>query len=278
MRGKVCLITGATSGIGQATAHALAQQGATVLLVARDPARGEATRAAIQAASGNDAVAVLLADLSSQASIRSLAAEVVARYPRLDVLVNNAGGLNGARTLTVDGLELTFAVNHLAYFLLTNLLLDTLKASAPSRIVNVTSEAQSNGRIHFDDLQGERGYSSMRAYSQSKLANILFTYELARRLAGTGVTANCVHPGVVRTGYGATGPAWMRGVIVAARPFMRTPEKGAETVVYLASAPEVEGVTGKYFADKRERRSSAVSYDPAVAARLWQVSEQLTKS
>ena len=162
--------------------------------------------------------------------------------------------------------------------LLTNLLLDTLKASAPSRIISVTSEAQSTGCIDFDDLQGAKSHSGMRADSQSKLANILFTYELARRLAGTGVTANCVHPGVVRSGFGATGPAWMRGVIVVARPFMRTAEKGAKTVIYLASAPEVEGVSGKYFADKRERRSSAASYDPAVAARLWQVSEQLTKS
>jgi NAD(P)-dependent dehydrogenase (short-subunit alcohol dehydrogenase family) len=192
------------------------------------------------------------------------------------VLVNNAGGVFARRTLTADGIEMTFALNHLAYFLLTNLLLGVLKAGAPARIVNVTSEAQRAGSINFDDLQGSKRYGGFRAYSQSKLANLLFTYELARRLNAAAVTVNAVHPGAVRTGFGMNNRGWLRVAMKLVRPFERSPERGAETPIYLASARELEGVTGRYFIDKKEARSSRESYDRAVAERLWQVSEQLT--
>ena len=198
------------------------------------------------------------------------------RYPRLDVLVNNVGGFWATRHTTADGLEHTFAVNHLAPFLLTNLLLERLAASAPARIVTVSSGAQSMGRIDFDDLQGERNYQGQRAYNQSKLANVLFTYELARRLAGTGVTANVLHPGVVRTRFGAEDPARLTNLLVPiARLFMKTPEQGAATPVYLASSPEVEGVTGRYFANGKPKRSAERSYDTHAATRLWSVSAKL---
>jgi retinol dehydrogenase-14 len=276
MAGRTCLVTGATSGIGKATATGLARLGADLVLVARDPARGQATVAEIQAATGNPRVEVLLADLSSQASVRRAAEELRRGHDRLHVLVNNAGGYWATRHVTVDGLELTFALNHLAYFLLTNLLLDLLRASAPARIVNVTSGAQATGRIHFDDLQFERRYRGQAAYNQSKLANVLFTYELARRLEGSGVTVNCVHPGVVRTNFGRDdmGPV-MRLLTPLARPFMRTPEQGADTPVWLASSSGVEGVTGRYYARRQARRSSGRSYDPELARRLWRVSEEL---
>lgn len=277
MGGKICLITGSTSGIGKVTALELAKLGATVVMVSRDRGRGEAARSELAARSGNGAIDLLIADLSSQAAIHQLAQEFKSRYDRLHVLVNNAGAVNTRRALTVDGLETTFAVNHLAYFLLTNLLLDVLKAGAPARIVSVSSGAHTSGTIRFDDLQGRRRYSAFGAYGQSKLANILFTYELARRLAGTGVTANCLHPGGVATGFGRNNGGAIGLLFRLIGPLLRTPEQGAETVVYLASAPEVEGVSGKYFVDKRETRSSAESYDQAIARRLWQVSAELTK-
>jgi retinol dehydrogenase-14 len=277
LAGRTCLVTGATSGIGKATATGLARLDADLVIVARDPARGDATAAEITDATGNDRVEVLLADLSSQASIRHLAGEFISGHERLHVLVNNAGGYFASRHTTVDGLELTFALNHLAYFLLTNLLLDLLKASAPARIVNVSSGAQASGDIQLDDLQFERRYRGRAAYSQSKLANVLFTYELARRLEGTGVTVNCLHPGVVRTNFGRDDETpTMRLLTPLVRLFMRTPEQGAETPVYLASSPDVEGVTGKYFANKQEKRSSPRSYDVELGQRLWRVSEELT--
>jgi NAD(P)-dependent dehydrogenase (short-subunit alcohol dehydrogenase family) len=275
LTGRICLVTGATSGIGKITARELARMSAVVVLVARDRGRGEATRDEIRDATGNDQVDLLLADLSSQQSIRDLAAVFKQRYQGLHVLVNNAGGVNGARTLTVDGCETTFAVNHLGYFLLTELLLDGLKASAPSRIVNVASDAARGGHVDFDDLQGEGRYSAWRAYSQSKLANILFTFELARRLQGTGVTVNAVHPGSVATNFGRSGGRLFSLGIRLVAPFMRSPEKGAETVVYLASSP-LEGVTGKYFVDCTERQAPKEAYDELVARRLWDVSAQLT--
>jgi NAD(P)-dependent dehydrogenase (short-subunit alcohol dehydrogenase family) len=277
MRDKVCLITGSTSGIGRVTALELARLGATVVMVSRDRGRGEATRSDLVARSGNPAIALLVADLGSLAAIRQLAQEFKSRYDRLHVLVNNAGALHTRRTLTIDGLETTFAVNHLAYFLLTNLLLDVLKASAPARIVSVASAVQGNGKIRFDDLQGERNYRAFGAYGQSKLANVMFTYELARRLAGTGVTANCLHPGPVATGFGHNNGPLARLFFRLTRPLMRGPEQGAQTVIYLASAPEVASVSGKYFIDNREARSSDGSYDQAAAQRLWQVSAELTK-
>lgn len=272
MHGKICIVTGSTSGIGKATALGLAKLGATVVLVARDKDRGEATRTEIQTRSGSDAVDLLLADLASQASIRQLAQDVQQKYPRLDVLVNNAGISPMKRTLTVEGIEKTFAVNVLAYFLLTDLLLDLLKASAPSRIVNVASAAQSP--IDFDDVQREKRFSWMDVYSQSKFATILFTYELAKRLQGTGVTANCLHPGVIGTNL-------MRELPPVAGWFMKlffsSPEKGAETSIYLASSPEVEGISGKYFIKRKEARSSKESYDEAAQQRLWQMCAELTR-
>jgi retinol dehydrogenase-14 len=276
MAGRTVLITGGTGGIGRATAVGLAALGARVAIVGRDPGRTEAAAAEIRAATGNPAVDPFAADLSSQAEVRRLAAEVLAACPRLDVLVNNVGGFWATRHVTADGMERTIAVNHLAAFLLTDLLLDRLKASAPARVVTVSSGAQSMGKIDFADLQGERGYSGQTAYNQSKLASVMFTYELARRLQGTGVTATVLHPGVVSTGFGAEDPSRIFKVLVPLwRPFMKTPEQGAATSVFLASSPDVEGITGAYFADSRARPSSEASYDEAAAARLWQVSADL---
>ncbi|HET9723810.1 MAG TPA: SDR family oxidoreductase [Actinomycetota bacterium] len=270
-------MTGATSGIGMATAAELASMGARVGLVARNAAKGEITLAEIRATSHNDRLDLFGADLSSQASVRALSEDVRRRFSSLNVLVNCAGDSYAHRHTTVDGLELTFALNHLAYFQLTRLLLDLLVASAPSRIVNVTSGAQSVGRIDFEDLQGERRYRGQAAYNQSKLANVLFTYELARRLEGTGVTVNAVHPGVARTRFGHADPniatRWLTRV---AQPFMRTPERGASTVIYLASSPEVEGTTGRYWANLKPKSSSKRSYDVEAAERLWEISEALT--
>jgi retinol dehydrogenase-14 len=275
MTGRVCVITGASRGIGKASAEALAGLGASLVLVCRRQPDGDKVVSQISRRSA--AVPdVVTADLSSQSEIRRAAGEIRERHPTLHVLINNAGVFTRRRQLTVDGLEQQFAVNHLAYFLFTNLLLDRLKAAAPSRIINVSSGAHSGSQLDFADLQGERSYDGNRAYSQSKLANILFTYELARRLRGTGVTANCLHPGVIATrlladymGVPAAGGA-------LARTFGAKPEKGAETIVYLASSQEVEGVTGKYFVNKRPVTSSRESYDEAAARRLWEVSERLT--
>lgn len=276
MTGKTVLITGANSGIGKAAATELAKQGARIVMVCRDPDRGETARAEIMRASDSDDVDLLITDLASQAEIRQLAAEFKATYDRLDVLVNNAGVINGSRTLTVDGLESTFALNHLAYFLLTHELLDVLKASPPARIINVASMGHKLGTIDFDDLQAEKRYDSLKAYNQSKLANILFTYELARRLAGSDLTTNCLHPGVVATNFGA-GNATLFGLLVKlVKPFLRHPNKGAETTVHLASSPAVAGVSGQYFVDCRPQRSSRESYDEAIAKRLWETSAALT--
>ncbi len=276
MASKTVLITGGTGGIGKATAVGLARLGARVAITGRDPARAEAAVADIRAASGNPAIDAYTADLSDQAQVRRLAAEVLDAYPRLDVLVNNVGGFWNTRHVTADGLEHTFAVNHLAPFLLTHLLLDRLIASAPARIVTVSSGAQTMGRIDFDDLQGERSYSGQRAYNQSKLANVMFTYELARRLEGTGVAATVLHPGVVRTAFGTEDPArWQRVFLPLVRPFLKTPDEGAQTSVYLASSPEVDGVTGRYFANRKPKTSSKGSYDTAAQARLWQISADL---
>lgn len=277
MTGRVCVITGATRGIGRATAQGLARLGATILLICRREQDGEEVSRELTPHAA-EPPEVVTADLSSQASIRSAAAEIRQRHPRLHVLINNAGVFTRRREVTVDGLEMQFAVNHLAYFLLTNLLLDRLKSGSPARIINVSSAAHGGADLNFHDLQGERGYHGSQAYSQSKLANVLFTYELARRLRGSGVTANCLHPGVIATKLLAD----YMGVPVAggalARTFGASPAKGAETVVYLASSPEVEGVSGRYFVNRKAVASSRQSYDEVAARRLWEISEQLTSS
>jgi retinol dehydrogenase 14 len=276
MAGKTVLVTGSTSGIGKATAAGLAALGAHVAITGRDLARTRAAAAEIAATSGNPAVDAFAADMSSQAEVRRLAREILDAYPRLHVLVNNVGGFWATRRVTADGLEHTFAVNHLAGFLLTNLLLDRLKASAPARIVTVSSGTHRTGTINFDDLQGEQDYSAQRAYTQSKLANVMFTYELARRLHHTGVTATALHPGVVRTGFAAEDPSPMWKIALPLiRPFLKTPRQGAATSIYLASSPDVEGLTGKYFAKNRPEMSSRSSYDKTAAVRLWQISADL---
>jgi len=275
MTGKTVLITGGTGGIGKAAAVGLASMGARVGITGRDRARAERAAKDIGAESGNPAD-VFVADLSSQTEVRRMAGEVLAAYPRLDVLVNNVGGFWSHRHTTADGLEHTFALNHLAPFLLTSLLLDRLTASAPARVVTVSSGAQSMGKIDFDDLMGEQDYSGQRAYNQSKLANVMFTYELGRRLEATGVTATALHPGMTNTAFSAEDPSRsMAPIVFAARPFMKSPKRGAKTGVYLASSPEVEGVTGQYFANRKAKKSHDASYDTVTTGRLWQVSADL---
>jgi retinol dehydrogenase 14 len=275
MAGRTVLVTGGSGGIGKATALGLATMGAHLAITGRDRGRAEGAAREIRSAGGGQ-VEVFVADLSSQSEVRRLADEILQSLPRIHVLVNNVGGFWNTRHVTADGLERTFALNHLASFLLTNLLLDRLKQSAPSRVVTVASHAQAMGRIAFDDLQGERSYSGARAYNQSKLANVLFTYELARRLQATSVTANALHPGVVRTSFGAEDPAVVQRLFIPfLMYFMKAPAQGAVTSIYLASAPDVERVTGRYFADSKPKQSSERSYDEATAARLWQLSADL---
>jgi len=276
MGGKIVVITGGTGGIGKATATGLATLGARVGITGRDPARAEQAAADIRAASGNPAVDAFAADMTSQNELRQLAAVVLEAYPRLDVLVNNVGGFWAHRHSTADGLERTFALNHLAPFLLTNLLMDRLKASAPARVITVSSGAQSMGRIEFDDLQGARSYSGQRAYNQSKLANVMFTNELARRLHGTRVMANYLHPGVVRTNFGAEDQAWFFTVISrVVRPLLKTPAQGAQTSIYLASTPDLADVTGQFFTNGKPKRANRIAYDIDMTARLWLVSAEL---
>jgi retinol dehydrogenase 14 len=276
MDGKIGVVTGATAGIGQETAIALAGMGMRLAIVCRDPARGEATVAAIRERTGSTAVTLHRADLGKQGDIRRVAAELLAACPRIDLLVNNAGIVNLRREQTADGIEAVFATNHLAYFLLTLLLLPRLRESAPSRIVNVASDAHRIGRIDFDDLGAERKYKAMRVYGTSKLANILFTYELARRLAGSGVTVNCVHPGAVATRLGQNNGRVSTLITKMLAPFFRTPAQGAATSIRVASDPTLADVSGRYFANAREKRSSRASYDETVARRLWDVSAELT--
>jgi NAD(P)-dependent dehydrogenase (short-subunit alcohol dehydrogenase family) len=277
MHGKICVVTGATSGIGLVTAQALARQGATLIVVARNPERGAATVSRIQRETGNSAVELMVTDLSTQAQVRRLASEIQHRFARLDVLVNNAGALFSRRRLSADGLEMTFALNHLAYFLLTNLLLDPLKAADSARIVNVSSEAHRRARLDFSDLQGQHRYTGWRAYARSKLANLLFTYELTRRLEGTGIVANALHPGFVATNFGRNNRSLMAAFFRILQLAAISPEEGAQTIIYLASSPEVKGITGKYFVKQKAVRSSQVSYNRDDAERLWQVSAELAR-
>jgi retinol dehydrogenase 14 len=270
LAGRTVLITGASSGIGLEASVKLASMGAALVLVARDRARGEATVAAVQQRSGSPNVSLMRCDFGSLSDVRALAAEVIATCPRLDVLVNNAGTVVARRELTEDGFERTFAVNHLAPFLLTNLLLDLLRRSTPARVVVVASAAHRGAALPFDNLQFEHGgYRLMRAYSRSKLANVLFTRELARRLAGTGVTANCLHPGAVATNIWSHASRYVQPLLAVAKLFMITPEQGADTIVYLAANPAVEGQTGGYYERNRRVSPSAIGQDDAAAKELW---------
>ncbi|UCG84646.1 MAG: SDR family oxidoreductase [Dehalococcoidia bacterium] len=279
MGGRICMVTGASSGIGKATALELARLGATVILVCRDRSKGESVIDEIRRKYSDVNVDLLLADLLSLDSVSAAANQYLEKYEHLHVLVNNAGAFFMKRRVTADGIERSFAVNYLSHFLLTNLLLDVLKQSAPARIVNMTGSHHSKATINFDDLQLERHYSGSHAIAHSKLAEILFTYELARRLEGTGVTANCLHPGVVATEFvdkAEDFPTVIKYIYRLAKPFMKSPLEGAETVIYLATSPKAEGVTGKYYVNKKVIESSPESYDTDVAGRLWDVSLALT--
>jgi retinol dehydrogenase 14 len=275
MTAKAVLVTGATGGIGRATAVGLAQMGAHLAIVGRDPERTQCAARDIQAAGGSP-VETFVADLSSQAQVRGLADEILARLPRLDVLVNNVGGYWSTRHLTADGLERTFALNHLAPYLLTRLLLDHLQRTDAARVVTVASNAHAQGRIDFEDLHAEHSYSGARAYNQSKLANVMFTYELAQRLRGSSVTANALHPGVVSTSFGAEDPGQVqRWLVPFIRPLMKGPRRGAATSIHVAVSPDLDGVTGRYFTNKRATRSTEASNDPTTTRRLWDVSADL---
>lgn len=278
IRDKRCLVTGATSGIGRQTAVELARRGARVVVVARSASKGERTVNEIAATTGRADLELLLCDFASQRSIRTAAHVALERYPAIHVLVNNAAVLNMRRETTDDGLEAMFAVNHLGYFLFTTLLLDRLIASAPARIINVASDAHRFAAIDLDDLQSEKRYGGMRTYGQSKGCNIVFTRELARRLAGTGVTANAMHPGGVNTGLGANNGPWLRALQKLVTAFLKSPAEGADTVVYLATSPEVDGVSGEYFYKRRRHASTDQTRDDEVATRLWDVSETLVAS
>jgi NAD(P)-dependent dehydrogenase (short-subunit alcohol dehydrogenase family) len=270
---KTCLITGASAGIGKEMARQIARSGATVVMVSRSHDRLASAEEEIKREVPAAKTDLLVADLSSQAEIRKLASEFSSRYSRLDILINNAGVLVPNRSLTVDGIETTFAVNHLGYFLLTNLLLETIKSSSPARIVNVSSAAHKSARLDFNDLQNEKRYVGFFVYCESKLANVLFTYELARRLEGSGVTVNCFHPGAIATELFRDQNVLVR---LGTQLFLKTPARGAETGAYLASSPEVQGITGKYFVNKRPARSNMQSHDQVAAKRLWDISAELT--
>jgi len=275
IKGKTVLISGGTNGLGLVTARELARMGAQVTIVSRNPEKCAAVAETIKVVTGNP-VEFIAADLSTLAGIMQAAATFKQRHTHLHVLVNNAGAMFIRRKLTPDGFEMTFALNHLNYFLLTNLLLDVLKDSAPARIVNVSSHAHEGASIDFDNLQSEKHFAGMQAYGQSKLANVLFTYELARRLEGSGVTANVLHPGFVFTGFARNNGALFDFGMKLIGPFIRHANEGAQTSIYLASSPEVEGVSGKYFVDCKEVDSSPISHDQGLAEKLWQVSMELT--
>ena len=276
MSGKTCMITGATSGVGKITAQVLAGQGATVIGVGRDSRKCADVSTEIRSATGNSKVEFLIADLSVLSQVRRLASEIFDRYSRLDVLVNNAGAFFLRRRVNPQGIEMTWVLNQLNYFLLTNLLLDQILASAPARIVNVASGAHYRGKIHFDDLNLERGYNGWKAYCQSKLANVLFTYHLAHLIEGSGVTVNSLTPGFVATRIGHnTGLAIKPIVQLVQKMGGMSPEEGAETIIYLASSPKVDGETGKFYIEKKSVKSSPISYNPVFAQRLWEVCERM---
>jgi NAD(P)-dependent dehydrogenase (short-subunit alcohol dehydrogenase family) len=277
MQGKVCVITGATSGIGLVAAERLAAMGARLLLVGRDPARGEAALAAIKNRAPRAAARIVYGDLSRISEMNRVAGEIAALEPRIDVLINNAGAMFQQRGVTADGLERTFALNHMSYFVLSNRLKDRLAAATPARIVNTASGAHHGEVLDFADLQSERNYRGLRVYGRSKLANILFTRELARRLSGTGVTVNALHPGFVATRIGENNNLIFRVGLAVAKRFALSPEKGAETIVYLASSPEVSTVSGGYFYQSRPATPSEAARDDATAKRLWEESARIAK-
>ena len=276
MKDKICIITGTTSGIGKVTARELARMGATVVMICRNKDKGNILMNEIKAETGNQNVDLFVADLSSQKEVRRLADEIKVKYPVIDVLVNNAGAINENRTETVDGIETTFATNHLAPFLLTQLLLDNIKAAPKARIVNLASEAARMGKINFSDLSFKEGYTAMKSYCQSKLANILFTVMLSEQLKGTNITVNCMHPGVVNTGFGKELKGMTKFFFSTLSSLLRKPEKGAETSIWLASSSDVEGITGKYFQDKKELKMQKHYTDMATAKKLWDISAEMT--
>jgi NAD(P)-dependent dehydrogenase (short-subunit alcohol dehydrogenase family) len=269
------MVTGANSGIGKEVSRGLASMGANVVLVCRSKEKGEDTIVEISKDTGNKSLELMIADFSSLSSVRKLASDYNSTHDKLHVLVNNAGLIIGKKIITEDGLEVTFQVNYLSHFLLTNLLLDTLKKSAPSRIVNVSSSAHYSGHVDFENLNAEKKFSTIKAYSDSKLEQVFFTYELARRLQGSGVTVNAVHPGAVRTHWGDEGGLWSIGIRIA-RPFLISPTKGAMTPLFVATSPKLEGVSGKYYSNMREEASSKESYDKAIGSKLWQESVRLS--
>jgi NAD(P)-dependent dehydrogenase (short-subunit alcohol dehydrogenase family) len=274
MKGKVVVITGATSGIGEIAAQRLAAMGARIVLIARNSARGESTLSRLPGG-GGAAHAIHYADLSRLAEMKRVAAQIAAAEPKVDVLVNNAGAMFGSRQLTEDDLERTFSTNHMAYFVLTLGLRAPLLAGSPARVVSTASEAHRNNSLDFDDLQAAKGYSGFRAYGRSKLCNILFTRELARRLSGTGVTANCLHPGFVATRFGDSSGGILSPVVRVAKLLAISPEKGAETLVYLAASPDAAAHSGEYFHKCRPATPAPAARDDAAAARLWAVSEKI---
>ena len=276
MQGKTIVITGATSGIGEVAALQLAQQGARIVAIARDRDRGEETLRRLRGAAPAQDHIVHYADLSRLSEMKRVAAEISAAQPRIDVLINNAGALFTKRELTEDGLERTFATNHMAYFVVTNQLSHRLRATRDARVVCTASDAHKGAKLNFDDLQSERGFSGFSMYGRSKLMNILFTRELARRLAGTGVTANCLHPGFVATRFGDAGGGLMAQVIRVAKKFALTPQEGAQTILYLASSPEVAGLTGQYFYKSKPAVPTTEAQNDADARRLWEVSANLS--
>lgn len=278
LKGKTALITGASAGIGLECAVKIARAGARTVLVARNKAKGEATVAQVKQRAGATDVSLMLCDFAVQDQVRALAADTLKSHDRLDILINNAGAVNDARVVTADGLEATFAVNHLGYFLLTNLLLDLLKKSAPARIVNVASRGHYQGTLDFDNLQYENGgYGIMSAYSRSKLGNVLFSAELARRLAGTNVTVTSLHPGAVATDIWAGAPWFARPLVNLAKLFMLTPEEGGNRIAHLAMSPEVEGQTGGYYDKYKLKTPSKLARDEALAKKLWDISAKLVK-
>ncbi|MDX2305492.1 MAG: SDR family oxidoreductase [Microscillaceae bacterium] len=278
MKDKICVITGANSGIGKSMAKTIARKNARIVMVCRNLEKAEQTRQEIISETRNEAIDIFLADLSKQAEIRKVAEEIQSKYARIDVLINNAGLIaKSYRELTQDGLELTFAINHIAYFMLTNLLIDQVKASGKGRIISVSSEAHRFATLDLENLQLEKGYNNMKAYALSKLCNILFTRELAKRLQGTDIVANCFHPGGVATNFAQDASPWMRTLMNLGKPFLSTPDQGADTGVYLATNPEVGNISGEYFARRHVKLSSREARDELKAKRLWEVSAELSK-